>query len=285
MNSQVWPELYQSVLGLARSLEAPKRRPRYADALIVALFYWSVWNDRPQSWACQRSNLGLRFKPRRLPSISQLNRRIRSPRCEQLLQRVSDYWAQHSPEGGLRLLDSRPLRVGECSKDRQAKAGRVYGGFARGYRLHELLGNQGSVLAWELTSMNVAESRVARRLLRQAQANTVILCDSNYDRTPLYEAAARRGAMLLAKPRKGAGQGHCPQSPIRLRSLELWRNAPREFATLRTQVERIFSQQSSFGGGLAPLPPWVRTLPRVRRWVAAKLTIYHVRLAIRRAIA
>jgi DDE family transposase len=284
MNSQVWPELYQSVLRLARTWEAPKRRLRYADALIVALFYWSVYHDRPQCWACERSNLGLRFRPRRLPSVSQLNRRIRSPRCQELLQCVKDYWAQRSPEGGLALLDSRPLRVGECSKDRHAKAGRVYGGFARGYRLHELLGHQGSVRAWEVTSMNVAESRVARRLLRQAQANSVILCDSNYDRTPLYEAAARRSAMLLAKPRKGAGQGHCRQSPKRLRSLELWRTAPREFATVRTQVERIFSQQSSFGGGLAPLPPWVRTLPRVRRWVDAKLTIYHVRLAIRRAV-
>ena len=285
MNSQVWPELYRSVLRLARSGEAPQRRPRYADALIVALFYWSVWHDRPQCWACQRSNLGARFRPRRLPSVSQLNRRIRSARCHNLLQRVTAFWSQRSPEGSLILLDSRPLRVGECSKDRQAKAGRVYGGFARGYRLHAMLGNQGSALAWEVAPMNVAESRVARRLLRQAQANTLIVCDSNYDRTPLYEAAARRRAMLLAKPRKGAGQGHCRQSATRLRSLALWRTAPREFASLRTQVERIFSQQSSFGGGLAPLPAWVRTLPRVRRWVAAKLTIYHVRLAIRRAVA
>lgn len=285
MNSQVWQELYRSVVRLARGLDAPQRRMRYADALIVALYLWSVWHDRPQCWACDRSNFGPRFQPRRLPSVSQLNRRIRSLRCQELLQRLTAYWARRCPEGGLMLLDSRPLRVGECSKDRQAKAGRVYGGFARGYRLHALLGNQGSVLAWELTAMNVAESRVARRLLRQAQAKTIILCDANYDRTPLYHAAARRKAMLLAKPKKGAGQGHRRQSAIRLASLDVWRSSPQEFSRLRTQVERIFSQQSSFGGGLAPLPAWVRTLPRVQRWVAAKLMIYHVRLAIRKAVA
>ena len=91
MNSQVWPELYRSVCRLARTLEAPKRRMRYSDALIMALYLWSVWHDRPQCWACERSNFGPRFHPRRLPSVSQLNRRVRSRRCQELLQRLTTH--------------------------------------------------------------------------------------------------------------------------------------------------------------------------------------------------
>ena len=51
----------------------------------------------------------------------------------------------------------------------------------------------------------------------------------------------------------------------------------------RTQIERIFGTLCSYGGGLAPLPAWVRTLSRVTRWVTAKLIIYHTRLQCRTA--
>ena len=37
-----------------------------------------------------------------------------------------------------------------------------------------------------------------------------------------------------------------------------------------------------FGGGLTTLPPWVRRLDRVTRWVTAKIAIYHPRLRCRR---
>ena len=36
-----------------------------------------------------------------------------------------------------------------------------------------------------------------------------------------------------------------------------------------------------FGGGLRTLPPWVRGLDRVTRWVTAKIAIYHARLRCR----
>lgn len=285
MSSQDWRELYRSVVRWARKAPRPARRMKYSDALIVAMFVWSVWHDRPQVWACQRENYDRRFRPRRLPSLSQFNRRIRSPRCQALLQSVLAFWAQRVPPTKLAYVDSRPLRVGECSKDRQAKAGHVYGGFARGYRLHAIFGQNGAVMAWEVASMNVAESRVARRLLRQVPPGCVLLADSNFDRTPLYEGAARRRALLLARPKRNAGRGHRRPSQVRLRSLNVWRAAPGPLAALRTEIERIFGRLSSFGGGLAPLPSWVRTLARVQRWVTAKLIIYHVRLALRKAAA
>jgi hypothetical protein len=42
-----------------------------------------------------------------------------------------------------------------------------------------------------------------------------------------------------------------------------------------------FGNLTSFGGGLAPQPGWVRTHRRVRRWVQAKLTFNALRMELR----
>ena len=46
----------------------------------------------------------------------------------------------------------------------------------------------------------------------------------------------------------------------------------------RDEVERAFGVLTSTAGGLGPLPAWVRTLGRVRRWVGAKIILYNARL-------
>ena len=46
----------------------------------------------------------------------------------------------------------------------------------------------------------------------------------------------------------------------------------------RITIEQSFGQATSFGGGLAPLPAWVRGLDRVRTWVWAKLLINAARI-------
>ena len=66
--------------------------------------------------------------------------------------------------------------------------------------------------------------------------------------------------------------------------MELWRDEP-ELASrayrLRSGIERIFSALSCFGGGLGPLPAWVRRLERVDRWVTAKVALYNARVRLR----
>ena len=47
--------------------------------------------------------------------------------------------------------------------------------------------------------------------------------------------------------------------------------------TMRADIERRLGNLCCFGGGLAPLPAWVRTPHRVARWVAAKLVINGLR--------
>ena len=112
-----------------------------------------------------------------------------------------------------------------------------------------------------------------------------VLGDSAFDSVALYEKVARYGGRLLAIPRKGAGKGHVKQSEERLTSLFLWRRVGRVMRRQRVHIERVLGNQSSYGGGLGPLPPWVRTLERARRWVGAKLILHHARLAVKRTVA
>jgi hypothetical protein len=284
MSSLEWTTVYRLIVRAARCQPRPRRTPRYADTLIVALHLWAVQHDRPQCWACDRRHYHRPFRPRKLPSVSQLSRRIRSPRCQAILQQV-ETWSRPATPPELQLLDSRPLPVGACSKDRQARPGRVYGGFARGYRLHAAMSEKGYFLAWKLTALNTSEKPVARELLQQTRPRGLVLADGNYDAGHLYELVARTGGQLLATPRRSAGRGHRRPHPVRRIALYLWASHAAWLRAQRQAIDRFFGQHSSYGGGLAPLPAWVRTLPRVQRWVQAKIILYHVRLQGRHAAA
>ena len=84
---------------------------------------------------------------------------------------------------------------------------------------------------------------------------------------------------------ENAGAGHRPQSRGRLFAKKLWDYGGEVLYRRRNAIERFFGQLSAFGGGLAPLPPWVRRLERVERWIIAKVIIYHARLLVREAAA
>jgi len=285
MDSHVWRKVYSTVRSVNRSIRQEGRMKQYSDVQIVGMFLWSVWHDRPLCWACDRVHYGVLFRPRRLPSVSQFCRRLKSVRCQQILDRVYARLSRSDEPTFRCFLDARPLPVGPCSKDHEAKAGRVYGGFARGYKLHELVLDDGRTAVWSVMPLNTSEPVVARHLVEAARPRGVVLADSNYDSGPLYEEVARHGGMLLAVPRRGAGSGHRKQSEERLASLFMWRSVGRVMRRQRVHIERVLGNQSCYGGGLGPLPPWVRTLERVRRWVGAKLILHHARLAVKNAAA
>jgi hypothetical protein len=210
---------------------------------------------------------------------------VRSPRFAQLLARIFVTSQQRTRSPGTLVLDARPLPVGACSKDQAATAGRVYRGFARGYRLHALVDAQGYVRTFRLTAMNVGEPDVALALLAEAPAGSTVLTDGVNDSARLYEVADARGVCFRARPRKGAGQGHRQQSALRLRGIADWHANVSQYERLRGAVERAFAWQSSFGGGLCPLPAWVRTPARTERWVTAKLVLYHLRRTLQQRAA
>lgn len=281
MSSHEWRRVYQTIRRIDRSLPRPKRRPEYSDALIVAMYVWAVGHDRPQSWACRRESYDTRFRPRALPSQSRFNRRIRSPRCQDILKRLPEFTCPPHTPGMMHHLDSRPLPVGPCSKDAEAKPGRVYGGFARGYRLHACTRADAYFAGFQVTALNVSEKPVAFELLTRVRPDGWILADGNFDSGVLYERAAQGGGQLLAPPRSGSGRGHRKPNPHRVHAIRLWTFMGSWARRERKAIDRFFGQHSSYGGGLAPLPAWVRTLDRVTAWITAKIALYHVRLTIR----
>jgi hypothetical protein len=237
------------------------------------------------SWACDRLHYGSLFRPRHLPSISQFCKRIKSVRCQRILEKAYARLARIDEPTYRCFLDARPLPVGPCTKDNDAKAGRVYGGFSRGYKLHELVLDDGRTAVWSVMPLNVSERVVAHALIDAARPRGWVIADSAYDSGPLYEEVARHGGRLLAVPRKGAGRGHRKQSEERLSSIFLWQRVGRVMKRARVHIERVLGNQSCYGGGLGPLPAWVRTLERARRWVGAKLILHHARLAVKNAVA
>ena len=285
MDSHVWREIYQTIKRVDRQIPRFGRRPTFADTLIVAMYIWSVGHDRPLCWACSRQNYGSVFRPRKLPSVSQFCKRIKSERCQQILQQVHETLAHVTWDQKVSFLDGRALTVGANSKDRDARPGRAPGGFARGYKLHAWAAEDGRIPVWSVMPLNVNEKPVAGQMLCCRIADGLVLADGEYDSSRLYDVVAEAGGSLLTSFQENAGKGHRKQSPARLAAIEAWKGIAGFVYRERQGIERIFAHISGFGGGLAGLPPWVRTLPRVRRWVGAKLIIYHARWNIRRRVA
>lgn len=266
-----WPKL------MGRLEAEPDHRPprcQFTDREIVRTYLWAAFRGMPVSWACRPDSWP---GPRRArPTPSTMTRRLRTRSVMRLLRRLSvrKGWSK------VLCVDGKPLLVSRFSKDKQARRGYAAGGFDRGYKLHLVCDRRGNPLAFDIRPMNEAECVIARKLVtRAAGRGSVVLGDASYDANPLHEAAASRGASLLAMRRKpGMGLGWRKHHPGRLRSIELLegdRRKRRQVARLRTSVERYFGWLTGIGGG--HLPPWVRTLPRVRLWILAKIAIHAAR--------
>ena len=285
MSSHVWKVVYQAIKDADRGVPKVGRKCVYSDVLVVAMYVWSVMHDRPLCWAAERSSYYGPFRPRLLPSRSQFGRRIKTARCEALLRAAAERLAQIEDGPGLFFMDGRPLPVGPYTQDRDAGKGFVAGRFTMGYKLHAIAANNGKIVASRVRPLNVSEKVVAFELIEDAGAEGIVLADGNYDIGKLYDHTVANGALLFTPLPENAGGGHRPQSPARLLAARMWENGGGALYKERTAIERYFSQQSSFGGGLAPLPSWVRGLERVERWVDTKLMIYHARLISRSAVA
>lgn len=286
MDLKVWRVLTAAVRSADRRVPRHGRRPRYSDALIVRMYLWCVWHDRPLCWACQRTHYNGLFRPRQLPSVSQFSRRMRTGRIAALLQAVNDYLTGWAGPAGLTFLDGKPLPVSFCSRDPDARVGYATKGFAKGYKLHAWAARDGRILQHAVRPMNEGEAKIARGFA-QRMSGGLVLADANYDTRHLYQALGTQGTQLLT-PLKRIAVNPGPlrrMGPERRFAIGLYQHshgAYRRLLDLRGGVERIFAALTGFGGGLTPLPPWVRRLDRVTRWVTAKIAIYHARLRCRK---
>ena len=287
MDRTIWKIVLQAIHHAHRRLPKANRRPEYPDWLIVAMFLWSVWQQRPLSWACQRGHYGDLFRPRKIPSVSQFTRRIKTSRCQQILQQVHDELAKAQVSSSISYLDGKAMLVSPVSKDKDARRGKVSGGFAKGYKLHVWATEDGRIPLWSVTPLNTGECPVAQQLcLRMPMLadDSLVMADGNYDSRHVYKSIASRNGRLLAPPK---GMAEHPvtlrqMGAVRREALQVWRDSePLAKLLLRSRiaVENIFSRICE----LSRLPAWVRGLPRVTRWVGGVLILYHARLQARQS--
>jgi hypothetical protein len=279
-------QLWKAIVNVLKHVD--KRRKRsiedFSDEDIVKVYYWSVIHDRPVDWACCRANWPIHARKKKLPSGSTMSRRLRTSSVIAVLDAIECHIIRPQGPRLFWMIDGKPLVIGGCSKDRQAAYGKAAASKAKGYKLHALVADNGSLAQWRVAPMNKDERVMAKRLLKSADFRGYITADANYDSNQLHQICDARGNCQLLTPRRyGPGKkvGHRAQSCGRLRSIAMLESPESAFGKQlmqdRVAIERYFGRLASWGGGLTHLPPWARTHRRVRRWVQAKLVLTALR--------
>jgi hypothetical protein len=279
MERELWPPLYHAIRTVANGFH--QKYVSFQPWVLVTLLLWAAMHERPLGWACcPKSWSTTKLRPPRLPHRTTVGRRLDGLAVGAFLRQLEQHLRDRGQQSLLAFLDGKPLPVSGVSKDPDATWGRGAGGKAKGYKLHTLWSNRALPEAWEVRPMHEAEQTVAERLVAQAPGAGYVLADGNYDSSRLFDAAAAAGYQLVVPmPDANTGQGHHYQSSHRLRCFDLVRDEfGRDLLPLRGAIERKFGNAVSFGGGLGPLPAWVRGLERVRTWVWAKLLINAIRI-------
>jgi hypothetical protein len=276
-------ELWQALYLLATNLDKHWGRWKYSTAEIVVVYFWAVLHDRPTSWAAEPTEWPPDLRPEPLPPQSTLSRRLKQADAVELMTAVEQQLLVLIGLGThwIHILDAKPLAVSPISRDRDAAWGRGARGMQKGYKMHAVWNGGPLFTTWALSPMNSSEKVVARHLMKSLVGGGYLLADAQYDANYLYDDAQKAGFQLLARktPHRGrGGLGHRPNSPSRLRSIELLTTRfGIELYRERNNIERQFGVLTSTGGILGPLPAWVRRFHRVRHWVQAKLILNALR--------
>ncbi len=286
MERNLWMQLYE--VAMTTPYAGPARKVSHSDRWIVLTYLWAAVHDRPTTWATLARHWPDDLRPGRLPSQATMSRRLRTAAVNALLNALLRRYRGDPRADWVKYLDGKPLPVGDFSKDPDARWGRGPDSYYKGYKLHAVWGRSAVPLAWEIRPANAGEPTTARLLINRLGGAGYLVGDRSFDSNPLAATAGQRGHQLVAPPKKeqGAGHGHHPQSAFRLRGLALLQQ-PFGQALYRSRsfVERCFGHLTSFGGGLGPLPSWVRRRHRVKRWVQAKLLINAARALLRQRLA
>ena len=283
-----------------RRTSRPGHPLRFSDVRILEVYFFAVLHALPIREAGDKRNWPICFRGRPLPSPSAMSRRMRTCSVPALLADPDRELVRAPAVGPLRpvsFMDGPPLRIAPHSVDRHARFSHEQGGHAGGSRRratkpHVLLRADGLIVDWRVTPLGGpegCEKRVARRTLRSPGLAGYMAADGNYDADPLHAGADAAGLLSVSPKRKRngvqTGFGHRRRRPGRRRSHALltgpaggataaFGSAPR---SARSAVERFFGTLKASHVGLTHLPPWVRTFPRVRPFVTAKLIAHALR--------
>jgi hypothetical protein len=278
-------------------------RHTYGDDDIATAYLWAELHRQPAYWAATRRAYppGCRFDP---PSSSLISRRLRTVPVIELIARVRPAMADEIPASPMKLLDSRPLMVGNASNDRDATRGHGAGGKARGYKLG-VISCAGLIRDWSFSGMNTNDQTLAAPLIArlgktgQHLGKTgqhgwgYVVADNGFDGNPLHIAAGAAGHVLVAPPRRSnrGVRDARRNSPERMRALDLSDSPLRHAGIRETMGDGLMRARVGIEHqlghaamlGLGPLPPWVRTPHRVALHIEAQLIFHtHRVLEIRR---
>lgn len=273
MEGQVWVIVEE----LLSSIE---RKPSYCvfgDREILRVTLWAVLHDRPMSWACRSENWLDTLRPERLPDDSTLSRRWKRPDLQESARALHEAGVRRFDESSrYTIVDGRPLPVGGCTKDPDARAGRAAGGMGIGYKMHTLVSLKHMILSYEIRPMNEAEQTVALDLVDRIPASsTRVLGDGNYDSMKLHDRLKAAGKKLYTPIRQNRVGKR--QQPRRLQLLRLGQRAiGRRIEKTRATIERTFGQETNLAIGFKGLPAWARRPRRVHRWMWGKNFLHNV---------
>lgn len=280
MERELWPVLYRLLRATAKDFH--QKYVQIPAWVVIAVLLWAALHDRPVSWACQQRHWSTTtLRPCHLPSPATMSRRVDSVGVGLLWRALEQRLRDRAQPALVALVDGKPLPIGGNSKDPDARFGRGAGSVAKGYKLHTVWSTRVVPEAWTVTPLNANEKAVAKELMGQLPYGGYLLGDGNYDASYVYDAAFAQGYQLVAPFRKGKepGSGKHYQSPHRKRSIAILQGGfGKALYKARTAIERCYGNATSFGGGLGPLPAWVRGQERVRTWVWAKLLINAARI-------
>lgn len=280
-------ERWTQVVNLVRqaSIGHRERERKFDDATIVLTFLWAVLHDRPILWATDLRNWPFYMRIASRPTPATMSRRLRSPSVETLIRRLWECTPSRLDGDSVLIIDAKPLPVGGYTNDRDARNGRACGCFARGYKLYLVLDENGGIHAWKVDAMNVAEQTVAAELIpaaaHSAGGDRWLLGDRLYDSNRLHMLADYCGLRLLTRRMRMQDAIRPNQSAGRARAIEMLERPGtpegRRLMAKRETIERYLGTLCCSGGGLGPLPGYVRGMRRVRLWVGAKLLLHTLR--------
>jgi hypothetical protein len=298
MDRDIWKVIQSAIKRVCRKCRRAGRKPRFSEKLIVGMYLWSVWHDRCLSWACDKSHYGDLFRPRKLPSISQFSRRVREDHFQQVLLAVHRELARDGFCSPISYLDGKPLTVSPVSKDPDARRGYITGGFAKGYKLHAIIGENRKIVIWSVMPLNQAEQTVALEMsqwLAPGSSRSLVLADSNFDSAPLHKALDQRDWRLLTPLKSQQRVKDGVHHPVTLRQMGSQRREAIEVHKHHPEVVRFVLRQRNNAEGVFSVlsvalhvsrpPAYVRRLERVRRWTGAKILLYNARLSVQAARA
>lgn len=295
MDGRLWETLYREIRRACKPVVRSRRagRPQvYQTDEILAVWAFAAMKNWPISVTQRRlasSSTGWWLRrhwhwPSRVPSVPTLTRRAKQPGFRGLLRRVLRRLRRllaRQPTS-FTVMDSTVLLTGPYSRDPDSRWTCHGGKWFRGYALHAVCDERGVLWSWHVTSANVQEMKVARRLVRQLSlvgrgVIRYIVADRGYDSEPLHRLVRRRlgGQLVAPLNRRGAKTDAWRTRQPGRDAADRLLQTPEGQALLdkRSTIER-WNSWFKGNSAVSMLPYHVRRLPRVRRWIDLKLAVF-----------